>query len=230
MLCLRTPGWGTAVNWVLHRVLHRVLPSLPRFSSGARSSDCAALPPRPFAVNPAGRRCLLALGFLLMAGCSTLHRTPRESHPGTTAASKSPPTAGIPLALMNVSFYGKGDGLDGKRTASGEIFRKDGFTAAHRTLPFGTLLQVTNPRNGKQIVVRINDRGPFITGRDLDISWGAAQAIDLIKVGVAECEVEILREPATLRKVEKLPEVERSQPHAGPYERDTRSSSPSNEE
>jgi rare lipoprotein A len=67
----------------------------------------------------------------------------------------------------------------GKRTANGEKFDPLGMTAAHRKLPFNTMVRVTNPDNGKSILVRINDRGPFVKGRDLDLAMGAAQAIQM---------------------------------------------------
>ncbi len=72
------------------------------------------------------------------------------------------------------------------RTASGEMMNPAALTAAHRSLPFGTKLKVTNPRNGKSVVVRINDRGPFIKGRLIDLSKGAAQKIGLIHRGVGK--------------------------------------------
>lgn len=80
------------------------------------------------------------------------------------------------------SFYGPG--FDGKLTASGEVFDQNDLTAAHRTLPFGTRLRVTDVENGRSVVVRINDRGPFtkqagVFARSIDLSVGAAQAIGL---------------------------------------------------
>lgn len=95
-----------------------------------------------------------------------------------------------PTQLLKVSFYGKGDRLHGKRTANGERFDSKKLTAAHRTLPFGTLLKVTNPANQKSVVVRINDRGPYIRGRSLDLSWAAAHTLGITKQGVAELVVE----------------------------------------
>lgn len=71
----------------------------------------------------------------------------------------------------------------GQRTASGELFNPQGMTAAHRTLPFGTRLTVTNPKTGKSIAVVINDRGPFVSGVGLDLSLGAAQAIGMHSTG-----------------------------------------------
>lgn len=77
------------------------------------------------------------------------------------------------------SMYGKGDGYGGKRTASGERMNPHAYTAAHRTLPFGTRVQVTNRRNGRSVTVRINDRGPFTRGRVIDLSYAAARAIGM---------------------------------------------------
>jgi rare lipoprotein A len=79
---------------------------------------------------------------------------------------------------VSASWYG--DELRGKRTASGEKFNPHGLTAAHRTLPFGTCLVVGNPRNGKSANVRVNDRGPFVKDRVLDLAAGAARAIGMI--------------------------------------------------
>ncbi len=76
------------------------------------------------------------------------------------------------------AFYG-----EGRETASGERFDPDGLTAAHRTLPFGTHLKVVNPRTGKAVLVRVNDRGPFVNGVTLDLSRGAAKAIGLQGTG-----------------------------------------------
>lgn len=80
----------------------------------------------------------------------------------------------------------------GKKTANGERFNPNGLTAAHRTLPFGTRVRVTNLRNGKSVVVRINDRGPFIRGRVIDLSLGAANFVGMTKSGVAKVTYSIL--------------------------------------
>ena len=80
----------------------------------------------------------------------------------------------------------------GKRTANGEPFNPNGLTAAHRTLPFGTKVKVTNLKTGKAVIVRINDRGPFIRNRVIDLSFGAAKAVGLTRSGVAKVEVLVL--------------------------------------
>lgn len=86
----------------------------------------------------------------------------------------------IAAACVIASWYGSESGT---QTASGERFNPNAMTAAHRTLPFGTVLHVHNPANGRSVTVRINDRGPFIKGRSLDLSHGAARVIGLSGVG-----------------------------------------------
>ena len=80
----------------------------------------------------------------------------------------------------------------GKRTANGERFDPKGLTAAHRSLPFGTRVEVTNLRTGRSVIVRINDRGPFIKGRVIDLSFGAAKVVGLNRSGVAKVKVVVL--------------------------------------
>jgi len=80
-------------------------------------------------------------------------------------------------------------------TASGEPYRKEAFTAAHRSLPFGTIVKVKNLENGKSVVVRINDRGPFKRGRIIDLSYAAAREIDIIEKGLAHVEIFVLQKP-----------------------------------
>ncbi len=88
------------------------------------------------------------------------------------------------------SFYGH-DHV-GQRTATGERFNPYALTAAHRSLPFGTKVRLTNTRNGRSVIVRINDRGPFIRGRVIDVSLGAAQQLGMVSSGVASVKLEVL--------------------------------------
>ena len=88
------------------------------------------------------------------------------------------------------SFYSKS--WDGRRTSSGEKLNSNLYTAAHKTLPFGTLVRVTNLSNCNWVIVKINDRGPHIKNRIIDLSWGAAKHLGMIAVGIAEVEVEVL--------------------------------------
>ena len=89
------------------------------------------------------------------------------------------------------SYYGVE--LAGNRTASGERFNPNAMTAAHRTLPLGTKLRVTNKANGKSVLVRINDRGPFVGNRLIDLSLGAAREIGMVRAGKARVTLETLR-------------------------------------
>jgi rare lipoprotein A len=82
------------------------------------------------------------------------------------------------------SFYG--EGFDGKLTANGEKFDRRAFTAAHRTLPFGTCLVVTAVATGRSVRVRVNDRGPYVAGRLIDLSEAAARALGIVDSGVAQ--------------------------------------------
>lgn len=102
----------------------------------------------------------------------------------------------ISLGAIQVSFSGMaswyGPGFDGNYSASGEVFNQNALTAAHRSLPFGTQVRVTNMDTGLSVVVRINDRGPFGEGRIIDLSTAAADAIGLISSGVAPVNLEVL--------------------------------------
>jgi rare lipoprotein A len=97
----------------------------------------------------------------------------------------------IQVSNGEASWYGPG--FFGNRTASGEVLRPGTLTAAHRTLPFGTRVRVTNLWNGRQAVVRINDRGPFHGGRVIDLAHGAAQELGVVASGVARVKLEILQ-------------------------------------
>jgi peptidoglycan lytic transglycosylase len=88
------------------------------------------------------------------------------------------------------SFYA--DFFEGRLTANGEVFDQSRLTAAHKSLKFGTIVRVTNLKNGKSIVVKINDRGPFVAGRIIDLSKEAARQIGMIQDGVVDVTVEIL--------------------------------------
>lgn len=88
------------------------------------------------------------------------------------------------------SYYS--DEFIGKRTASGEYYNPQEFTAAHRTLPFGTKIRVTNLENGKQAVVRVNDRGPFIDGRIIDLSKSAAKLLGFLEKGIVKVQIEVI--------------------------------------
>lgn len=111
------------------------------------------------------------------------------------APSIAPPPVPQPKVISvstgEASWYGPG--FFGNRTASGEVFRPGTLTAAHRTLPFGTKVRVTNLWNGRSAVVRINDRGPFHGRRVIDLAHGAANQLGLVASGIAQVRLEVLR-------------------------------------
>lgn len=113
---------------------------------------------------------VIAAAMLL---CSCHRKTGAGSRPGTESGY--------------ASYYA--DKYDGRKTSNGEIFRQRKLTAAHKTLPFGTKVKVTNLSNGKTVKVRINDRGPFIEGRIIDLSKAAAKKVNMISAGVTKVKI-----------------------------------------
>ena len=99
-------------------------------------------------------------------------------------------SADVYKSNAQASFYA--EKYHGRKTANGEIFNMYAMTCAHKTLPFGTVLRVTNLKNNKTVDVRVNDRGPFVKGREIDVSKAAAQKLDMIKTGTASVKIEIL--------------------------------------
>jgi len=95
----------------------------------------------------------------------------------------------------NASWYASS--LHGRKTASGECYDKDDFTGAHRNLPFGTLVRVKNLYNGKEVIVRVNDRGPFIKSRIIDLSRAAAITLGILNIGTARVSLEVISLPVS---------------------------------
>ncbi len=152
-------------------------------------------------------RCALVVVVFVLAGlegCGSSQRfgkseeeepTPRASSPRNVEETKvtTVPTSGrILLTLEGIASY-YADDFHGKQTSNGEMFDMNALTAAHRTFPFDTMVQVTNLVNSKSVVVRINDRGPFVDGRIIDLSLGAAKEIGLIATGTARVRLEVLK-------------------------------------
>jgi rare lipoprotein A len=145
--------------------------------------------------------CPLAL-MLLAAGCARRSTVRLPAKIGSTET-------GI------ASWYGVP--YHGRPTASGEIFDMDKLTAAHRALPFETWVQITNLSNGKQVDVRITDRGPFVRGRIIDVSMAAARQIDMVRAGTARVRLKVINAPvnASLVTAEAPPVKPLDSPHAG---------------
>ena len=136
---------------------------------------------------------LLVVALLAVAGIGCGKKKSARVRPPNLPAS----AAGAPAVFPGDAEYGYaswyGHPYHGRRTANGEVYDMHLFTAAHRTMPFGTEVEVTNMENGRQVRVRINDRGPFIDGRIIDLSLSAAKTIQLVGPGTALVEVKVLK-------------------------------------
>jgi rare lipoprotein A len=140
---------------------------------------------------------------LSVAGCVTSPASitmppPDASTPPDVSAppaASTPPAAPTPLVLTGkASWYGEPH--HGQKTASGETYDMRQFTAAHRTLPLGTRLVVTNLRNGRSVEVRVNDRGPIAAGRILDLSYAAAEELGALSDGIFPVRARVVSSPA----------------------------------
>jgi len=118
-------------------------------------------------------------------------------------AHLSTPIQPLKTWVGNASWYGPE--FNGKATANGEKFNAESLTAAHPNLPFGSWVRIVNPRNGKFEVVRINDRGPYQEGREIDVSYRVARKIGLIHSGVTQVRLELLQVPPKHTRTETAP-------------------------
>jgi rare lipoprotein A len=112
-------------------------------------------------------------------------------------AHLSAPPKPVKTWVGNASWYGPE--FNGRKTANGEQFDCEALTAAHPNLPFGSIVRIVNPRNGKFELVRINDRGPYQEGREIDVSYRVARRIGLIRSGVSQVRLELLALPQKQR-------------------------------
>ena len=126
---------------------------------------------------------------LFPAGCSSF-----SGLPNWESRDFSRPRSTDTVQYGKASWYG--DKEHGNRAASGEVFSRYAYTAAHKELPLDTVVRVTNLGNGKQVEVRINDRGPYVKGRVIDLSYAAAKSIGLVRSGVADVKIEVLSTPS----------------------------------
>lgn len=146
------------------------------------------------------RGILLLFMLLILAGCSsntkfttkgTNKRNVQQRYSSHKNEKFETNVKAGNVTYFVCSYYGKK--FHGRPTANGETFDMTKLTCAHKTLPFDTMLRVTNEDNGKSVEVRVNDRGPFIKGRDLDLSRAAAEEIGLIPYGVKKLKIEFLK-------------------------------------
>ncbi len=124
------------------------------------------------------------LPLIVVLFCNMLVSCSRKLH---DAGSSLPGHGRLMMETGKASYYG--DEFDGRQTANGEIFHENRLSAAHRTLPFGTVILVKNLSNGKTVKLRVNDRGPFVKGRIVDLSKEAARRLDMIVQGVVNVEL-----------------------------------------
>jgi rare lipoprotein A len=139
---------------------------------------------------------------LLLHGCALLQEKPSPVGTAPSVANivkPSPPRPVEPLKMEvgHASWYGPQ--FNGKKTASGTIFDQSQFTAAHRNLPLGSRVRVTNLENEKSVEVEINDRGPFVAGRIIDVSRAAAKALGMLEDGITRVRVELLALPKDVK-------------------------------
>ncbi|MEJ5245347.1 MAG: septal ring lytic transglycosylase RlpA family protein [Bacteroidota bacterium] len=138
----------------------------------------------------------ISVSLLLVSCASTVRFTDNISNSSVNTqinASSNTQTNDLPAGYTfrgKASYYS--DKFHGRSTASGEIFDQNKLTAAHRSLPFGSKLKVKNLKNSRSVVVIINDRGPFVEGRIIDLSYEAARQLDMLQDGIADVECTIL--------------------------------------
>ena len=129
--------------------------------------------------------------LLVLSACSNPGSLRREMETPSPRRQYYQQTRSFDISYGKASYYGMD--FNGKKTASGEVYDMNALTAAHNDFPFGTLCRITNLRNHKEVVVRINDRGPFVKGRIIDLSYGAAKELNAITSGVIDVKIEVLK-------------------------------------
>ena len=147
-------------------------------------------------------RVILALIGLLCSplACAATAEQQAPAAAGTAAADSPSRSSAVSGGRETGLAAVYSDKLHGKKTASGEVYDRNALTAAHKTLPFGTRVKVTNDKNKKSVTLRINDRGPTQAGRILDISPKAAKALGIKPTAMAEVTAEVVGEPAKKKK------------------------------
>ena len=145
---------------------------------------------------------LLLIGLLALSGCTYVERPSEPSRHLSKKAEESPKhhhkRAGKAPRLDKASWYASG--FHNKRTATGEIFDQNELTAGSRSLPLGTVVEVTNLKNGKRVKVKVNDRGPWAKGRTLYLSRAAAERLDMVKTGLTPVKITMITKQAFRHK------------------------------
>ncbi|MFP5229910.1 MAG: septal ring lytic transglycosylase RlpA family protein [Acidobacteriota bacterium] len=173
-------------------------------------------------LSPARLAAPLALGLVLLAGCS--HKKPvaytppppptATPEPGASTIPPTPPAAPAPSLSADEEFvethtpiYSEtgvaswyGPPYHHRVGANGQVYDENGLSAAHRTLPMGSLIRVVNVKTGQSAVMRVTDRGPFVPGRILDLSVGAAKAVGLFRAGIGEVRIDVFSTPKPMEE------------------------------
>ncbi len=146
----------------------------------------------------------VAVAVLAVAGGAEPTRTTPKAKPqkGLQVRARQDKPQNQPYQVGKASWYGKR--FHGRTTASGEPFNMYQFTAAHRQLPLGTWVKVTNLKNSRWVVVRVNDRGPVPPNRIIDLSYGVAQLLGFHERGIARVRLDVVEAPATFAQVHNL--------------------------
>jgi|APTNR8051073442_1049403.scaffolds.fasta_scaffold01018_9 peptidoglycan lytic transglycosylase len=133
------------------------------------------------------RILLIIIATILFTSCSSAVKFTS----GSSSKYEDNNSEVVTVMYGKASYYGSE--FDGRSTANGETFSNKEYTAAHKSLPFGSLVKVTNLANNKTVIVRINDRGPYVAGRVIDLSRKAAEELDMIRAGVIDVKIELLK-------------------------------------
>jgi len=168
---------------------------------------------------------ILFLSILFMTGCSHKHRQLRNPSATmhTSAARQratmrsyevmgkeyNPSYVEVGQVMKGVSSW-YGPNFHGKRTSNGEVYNMHGYTAAHKTWPMDTMVRVHNLQNGKSTIVRINDRGPFVSGRIIDCSYAAGKKLGLDKMGIAKVSIEVLGFAGKIESSQRIKKVKKA--------------------
>src|SRR5580658_6254837 len=142
---------------------------------------------------------LLIVGLGAAQGSNNSEASSSQTSPSTVKPNRKQATKNQPYQIGTASWYG--EYFEGKPTASGEDYNMYDMTAAHPTLPLGSYVRVTNLRNGRAVVVKVNDRGPIVPGRIIDLSYGAAKVLQFEQRGLQKVRIDLVKPRTQHRQV-----------------------------
>lgn len=148
--------------------------------------------------SPKGVACVAAAAMVLAAPLAFAQPAAPATPSVAPAAAAAPSATASSAEKGKLAWYGRK--FAGRRTASGEVYNPDALTMAHKSLPFGTRVKVTNPANKKNVTLRVNDRGPTQADRVGDVSLAAARQLGMVRAGVIDAELEVVATAAAKRR------------------------------